>query len=309
MLDPQARAYIDWMIQRAAPPVSAMTPAQARQFFEERRAMTQPDPPAVTQVRDMDADGVPVRLFRPMDVDADGPRPALVYLHGGGWLVGNLDSHDVLCRQLALASGGAVVAVDYRLAPEHRFPAALDDSLTALRWVRRHATALQLDAARIAVGGDSAGGNLAAAACLALREGKEALPTFQLLVYPVTDLRQGMPSYTTNAQGYGLTRESMAHYRALYTPDAVHWTDWRASPLLAKDHRGLPPALVLTAGFDPLRDEGRAYADALSAAGVPTQYVCFERQIHGFLTMSRIIDEASLAVALCGSALQRAWSV
>jgi acetyl esterase len=307
MLDPQARAYIDWMIQRGAPPVQSTTPHQARQFFEERRALTQPDPPEVAEVRSLDADGVPLRLFRSAAADAGRPSPVLVYLHGGGWLVGNLDSHDVLCRQLALSSQGAVVAVDYRLAPEHPFPAALDDSLTALRWIRRHAAALDLDGSRLAVGGDSAGGNLAASACLALRAGGEPLPGFQLLVYPVTDLRQGMPSYTANAQGFGLTRDAMAHYRALYVPEAAQWTDWRASPLLADDHRGLPPALVLTAGFDPLRDEGRAYADALSAAGVPTQFVCFERQIHGFFSMSRIIDEASLAVALCGSALRRAW--
>jgi acetyl esterase len=143
--------------------------------------------------------------------------------------------------------------------------------------------------------------------CLALREAGEALPNFQLLIYPATDMRAVAPSHQHNGQGYLLTRDSIAYYRGHYLADAVQWTDWRASPLLAASHRDLPPALVLTAGYDPLRDEGLQYADALSAAGVLTQYVCFERQVHGFITMGRVIDEARTAVTLCAAALRRAW--
>ena len=206
-------------------------------------------------------------------------------------------------RQLCAAAGIAVVAVDYRLAAEHRFPAAVDDCIEATRWVRSQAAALQLDAGRIAVGGDSAGGNLAAVVCLALRDAGEPVPVFQLLIYPATDMRAQAPSHSVNGQGYLLTSDTVAYYRGHYI-DEPAWSDWRASPLLAADLGGLPPALVLTAGFDPLRDEGRQYADALSAAGNRVQYVCFERQIHGFITMSKVLDEARTAVALCAAVLK-----
>lgn len=305
MLDPQARALIDLMIEKGVPPTHTLTPAQARAFYRDRRGFTQPDPPAMAEVRDLRAGAVPLRLYRPL---ASGEAlPVLLYLHGGGWTIGDLDTHDVLCRQLAREAGCAVVAVDYRMGPEHRFPAAVDDCVEAFRWVLAQAPDLHLDPRRTAVGGDSAGGNLAAALCLVQRDAGQPLPAFQLLIYPATDMRAVAPSHTTNGQGYMLTNDSIAWYRGNYIADAAQWTDWRASPLLAASHAGLPPALVLTAGFDPLRDEGLQYANALSAAGVPTQYVCFERQIHGFITMSRVIEEAHTAVALCGAALRRAW--
>lgn len=302
MLDPQARALIDLMIQKGVPPTHTLTPAQARQFYLERRTFTQPEPPAMQEVQDLQADGVAVRVYRPLQ----GVLPVLVYFHGGGWTIGDLDTHDVLCRQLAQASGCTVVSVDYRLGPEHRFPAAVDDCVQATRWVREHAVALKVDATRLAVGGDSAGGNLAAVVCLALREAQQALPAFQLLIYPATDMRAVALSHQTNGQGYMLTRDSIAYYRGHYIATEDQWTHWRASPLLASSHAGLPAALVLTAGYDPLRDEGLQYADALSAAGVATQYVCFERQIHGFITMGRVLDEANTAVALCGAAVRAA---
>jgi acetyl esterase len=306
MLDPQARALIDLMIERKVPPTHTLTPDEARRFYLERRFFTQPQAPEVGKVEALTTDaGVPLRLYRPQH---GGVPPVLVYFHGGGWTIGDLDTHDVLCRQLCLASGAAVVSVDYRLAPEHRFPAAADDCIAATRWVRRAAAALELDGSRIAVGGDSAGGNLAAVVCLALRDAGDPPPAFQLLIYPATDTRAVAPSHTSNGQGYVLTSDSVAYYRGHYTPDVSSWTDWRASPLLAASHAKLPPALVLTAGFDPLRDEGRQYADALSAAGVRTQYVCFERQIHGFITMSKVLDEARTAVALCGSVLREAFA-
>ena len=307
MLDPQARALIDLMIEKGVPPTHTLTPAQARAFYRDRRTFTQPEPPAMAQVRELRAGEVPLRLYRPAGTSGSERLPVLVYFHGGGWTIGDLDTHDVLCRQLAQASGAAVVSVDYRLGPEQRFPAAVDDCVAATRWVREQARDLALDASRLAVGGDSAGGNLAAVVCLVLREAGEPLPAFQLLIYPATDMRAVAPSHTSNGQGYLLTRDSIAYYRGHYLAEAAQWTDWRASPLLASDHRGLPPALVLTAGFDPLRDEGLQYANALSAAGVPAQYVCFERQIHGFITMGRLLEEANTAVELCAGALRRVW--
>jgi acetyl esterase len=194
------------------------------------------------------------------------------------------------------------------MGPEHRFPAAVDDCIAATRFARRHADDLGIDAGRIAVGGDSAGGNLAAVVAIALRDAGEAL-AFQLLIYPATDMRAVAPSHQTNGQGYLLTAESIAYYRGNYIADPASWSDWRASPLLAADLSRLPPALILTAGYDPLRDEGRQYADALSAAGNRAQYVCFERQIHGFITMARVIAEADSAVDLCAAVLRRALAV
>jgi acetyl esterase len=309
MLDPQARALIDLMVERQLPPTHTLSVADARRVYRDRRSFTQPDPPPVGEVRDLQAEGpqgaIPLRLYKPAGAGA-GALPVLVYFHGGGWVIGDLDTHDVVCRTLCAGSGCAVVAVDYRLGPEHRFPAAVDDAHAAVRWLRAQGAALGLDAARLALGGDSAGGNLAAVTAIAMRQAGEAPARLQLLIYPTTDMRAVAPSHTTNGQGYVLTRDTIAYFRGHYIADAAQWADWRASPLLAEDLSHLPPALVLTAGFDPLRDEGRQYADALSAAGVATQYVCFERQIHGFITMGRVIDEANTALDLCGAALRRA---
>jgi len=260
----------------------------------------------VASVRDLVGDGIPMRLVMPLQPSTTPP-PLLVYFHGGGWVIGDLDTHDTLCRSLAANAGCAVLAVDYRLSPEHRFPAAVDDAVAAFRFARREAEALGVDAARIAVGGDSAGGNLAAVTCLAQRDAGGPLPVFQLLIYPATDMRCVAPSHAANGEGLLLTADLIAWFTGHYMADAPR-DDWRASPLLAARHDGLPPALVLTAGFDPLRDEGRQYADVLSAAGVPTQYVCFERQIHGFAPMGRVLDEANTAVDLCAAALRRAFS-
>jgi len=323
MLDPQARALLDLMIQNRVPPVHTLSPADARRFYRDRRSFTQPEPPAMAEVRELSMQGpggaVPMRFYRPLAASgvpgASGAAlPLLVYFHGGGWTIGDLDTHDVLCRQLATAGGCAVLSVDYRLAPEHRFPGAVEDCVAATEWARAQAGALGIDVRRIAVGGDSAGGNLAAVVALTLRDaargGASPAPALaaQLLIYPATDMRAVAPSHQANAQGYLLTADSIAYYRGHYTPEQATWNDWRVSPLLAKDLTGLPPALVLTAGFDPLRDEGRQYADALSAAGNRVQYVCFERQVHGFITMSRVLDEANSAVALSGAVLQRVWA-
>ena len=231
MLDPQARALIDLMVERGVPAVHTLTPAEARRYYLERRYFTQPEPPAVAEVRDLQTgDGVPLRLYRP---NAAGVHPVLVYFHGGGWTIGDLDTHDVLCRQLCVTAEVAVAAVDYRLGPEHRFPAAVDDCVAATRWLQREGAALGLDSARLAVGGDSAGGNLAAVVALVMRDAGDAAPAFQLLIYPATDMRAVAPSHTSNGQGYLLTADSVAYYRSQYIADATMWSDWRASPLLA----------------------------------------------------------------------------
>jgi len=310
MLDPQARALLDLMIERGVPPTHTLEPVEARRLYRERRSFTQPPALTMAEVRDLSIGGpagpIGLRLYRPESAAALAP--ALVYYHGGGWVIGDLDTHDVLCRELAHRSGCVVVAVDYRLAPEHRFPAAVDDCLAATRWVQAQAATLGIDASRIALGGDSAGGNLATVTAIGLRDSGGFKPRFQLLIYPGTDMRAVAPSHTSNGQGYMLTADTIAYFRGKYIPSESNWSDWRASPLLHPDLSKLPPALVITAGFDPLRDEGRQYADALSKAGVPTQCVCFERQIHGFITMGRVIEESNTAVALCGLALQRAMA-
>ena len=199
-----------------------------------------------------------------------------------------------------------MVSVDYRMGPEDRFPAAVDDCVAATRWVRAHAGELGVDPSRLAVGGDSAGGNLAAVVAIVARDAGGLPIAYHLLIYPATDQRRVHPSHETNGKGYLLEAATIAYYHDNYIDDTALDLDWRASPLLCRDLSRLPPALVLTAGFDPLRDEGLAYADALVAAGNKATYVCFERQIHGFITMGKVIDEANSAVALCAAETGRA---
>ena len=307
MLDPQAQALMQLMIEKGVPPVNTLTPLEARASYRSRRSFTQPDAPEVHQVENKMVVhmgmNLPVRVYHPQSAKLNLALPALVYLHGGGWTIGDLDTHDVLCRSLCLQAEVVVVSVDYRLGPEQPFPAAYEDTLAAFHWTVQNANELGIDASRIAIGGDSAGGNLSAAACLGLR-GQVVQPAFQLLIYPATIMWQDTASYHANGTGYMLTKESIAYYTENYLRNREDAQDWRASPQLAESHADLPPALVMTAGFDPLRDEGLMYADALSNAGVPTQYICFERQIHGFITMGRIMQEANTAVTLCASVLK-----
>ena len=307
MLDPQAQALMNLMIEKGIPPVQTQTPVEARAAYRARRTFTQPDAPEVGRVQDLQFSHsgvcIAVRVYHPQG--ADTALPALVYLHGGGWTIGDLDTHDTLCRTLSLETGYVVVSVDYRMGPEVRFPAAYNDCLAAFQWTVRHADALGIDPKKIAVGGDSAGGNLAAAVSLGLR-GQAVTPAYQLLIYPAVDMHCRAPSHTHNGQGYLLTKNSITWFVGNYLAKPQDADDWRASPLLAKSHADLPPALVLTAGFDPLRDEGLQYADALSQAGVATEYICFERQIHGFITMGRVLRESNTAVSLCAQSLRRA---
>ena len=270
MLHPQARALLDLIETRGVPPTHTLSPADARALYRDRRALAQPAPQAVASVVDLNADGlhgtIPLRLYKPLPA-TPGALPVLVYFHGGGWTIGDLDTHDTLCRELANGAGCAVLAVDYRMGPEHRFPAAVDDCIAATRWAHAHAATLGLDATRIAVGGDSAGGNLAAAVAIAARDAGDLPLAYQLLIYPATDMRATAPSHTSNGQGYLLTADTIRYFHDHYITDRAHDLDWRASPLLHPDLAKLPPALVLTAGFDPLRDEGAAYAKALTDAG------------------------------------------
>ena len=313
MLHPQARALLDFIDQRGLPPTHTLTPVDARTFYRERRFFTQPAPPEMSLVRDLQAEGphgdIPLRLYRPFGAAPDARLPVLVYYHGGGFVIGDLDTHDVLCRELANGSGCAVAAVDYRLAPEHPFPCAVDDCLAATYWVQRHSPALaslNVDATRLAVGGDSAGGNLAAVVAHLARDAGDLRIAFQLLIYPATDMRRLAPSHQTNGQGYLLTTDTLDYFMGHYIPDPAHILDTRASPLLHDDLTRLPPAFVLTAGYDPLRDEGLAYSQRLSEAGNRATHICFERQIHGFITMGKVIDEANAAVALCAGEIRRA---
>ena len=221
-------------------------------------------------------------------------------------MIGDLETHDVLCRQLTAESGASVVAVDYRLAPEHKFPAAVDDAWAATRWVAAHAAGLGVDAGRLAVGGDSAGGTLAAVVTLLARERGGPSLALQVLIYPVTDLGAETRSYADFADGFMLTRETMRWFSAQYLNGGREAADWRASPLRAPSLAGLPPALVVTAGFDPLRDEGEAYARQLREAGVRVDATCYGGMIHGFVPMGRLIESGNRAVAHIGASLREA---
>ncbi|GAB3665704.1 alpha/beta hydrolase [Ramlibacter alkalitolerans] len=310
MLHPQARDLLRLIEEKGVPPMHTLSPADARSYYLERRFFTQPEPPHVAAMRELEAAGPagPIRLrsYRPLGTPEDAVLPVLVYFHGGGWVIGDLETHDTLCRELCNLSGTAVIAVDYRLAPEHRFPAAVDDAIAATQWISDNAASLKVDANRLAVGGDSAGGNLAAVVALHARDSGRLPIAFQLLIYPATDQRRNAPSHTSNGQGYLLTKETITYFHDHYFGDDSHDEDWRASPLLAQSHADLPRAFILTAGYDPLRDEGLQYAQKLSEAGSRATLVNFERAVHGFILMGRVMDEANVAVHLCASQLVHA---
>jgi acetyl esterase len=303
-LDPQAKAVIELVIKSGRPAFHQLSPKDARQMFRETRPASTPPAPEIGAVKDLTAGGVPVRLYRPKDAPASAALPALIYFHGGGWVIGDLETHDVLCRQLTAGAGIAVVSVDYRLAPEHKFPAAADDAWAATRWVAAHATDLGVDAGRLAVGGDSAGGNLAAVVALLARDQGGPAIALQVLLYPVTDVAAEAQSYADFADGFMLTRDSMRWFIAHYLNDRSQATDWRVSPLRAPSLAGLPPALVVTAGFDPLRDEGDAYARRLREAGVRVDHVCYGGMLHGFAPMGRLIEAGNRAVAHVAATLR-----
>jgi len=298
----QVQALLERVARSPLPPYHTVSPFVARRIYRDTRAVLAPKAPEGVVVRLLAFPNYALRVYRPA---GDEVLPALVYFHGGGWTIGDVDTHDVLCRQLALGARCAVFSVDYRLAPEHPFPAAVEDCFAATRYVAEHAA--ELNVRGIAVGGDSAGGNLAAVVSLLARDAGSPAVAFQLLVYPATDQRCASASHERNAQGYLLTRDAIQYFRRNYLPNERDWGDWRASPLLAQSHSGLPPALVITAGYDPLVDEGRAYAEKLRSAGVAVEYRDYADMVHGFLLFGGALDSANAAVADCCAALRRAF--
>ena len=309
-LDPESQRLLDLMAAANRPAWISLTPVQAREQYLSTRAGAQGPRPGGVIVADRTIPGaggpVPVRLYRPESASPDAKLPALVFAHGGGWVFGNLDSHDVLCAQLAIEAGIAVFAIDYRLAPEARFPGAFDDVVAGLKWVAAHGASLGIDSSRLAIGGDSAGGNLSAAAAIWARDNNGPKLRMQLLAYPVTDAAARTESYSLFNDGFGLNAPTMEWFFDHYTPDKASRGDWRVSPLRAKSLAGLPPALVITAGYDPLRDEGRAYAWRLQKEGTVTDLIEFGGMLHGFLSSPMLLHGARRGAAMCATALREA---
>lgn len=305
-LDPQARFVLDQLAAQGGLDLTALSPADARAAFEKMRLPLPVEPVARAEDRSIPgpAGAIPVRVYAAEGVST--PAPALVYFHGGGWVIGSLESHDPFCRALANRTGAVIVSADYRLAPEARYPAAAEDCYAVTRWVAENGAGLGIDGTRLAVGGDSAGGNLAAAVALMARDRKGPALRHQLLIYPVTDADFDTTSYRDNADGYMLTREGMQWFWNHYVPDAAQRREPYAAPLRAADLAGLPPATVQTAEFDPLRDEGEAYAARLRDAGIETTLTRYDGQIHGFAAMFEIFDAGKRALEESATALRRA---
>ena len=309
-LDPDVLLVLDMIRLAGRPPFEQLTPAEAREAYLKSRAVLQPEPEPVAEARDLAAPGphgpIPLRLYRPDG--APGPLPGLIYYHGGGWLLGGLDSHDGVCRRFANAARCVVVSVDYRMAPEHKFPAAVDDCAAATAWAIGQAATLGIDPARVAVGGDSAGGNLAAVMALMARDGSLPKLAFQLLIYPATDMTMTTVSSQTVGPGVPLTSATMKWFIDHYMRGPADLTDWRASPIRAASVAGTAPALVLTAAADPLRDEGIAYAARLEREGVRTTAIHLTDQIHGFMSMGKVIRAADTAIDMMAASLRRAFA-
>jgi acetyl esterase len=297
MLDVEARMLLDLMekaIQEGRPRLNTLPYAVGRQAVDKMSEDSEADPPQVGEVIDGDfaspGGKIRFRRYRPSG-GAAGPLPTLIYYHGGGFVIGNIETHDSTCRRLANKSRCQVISIDYRLSPEHPFPAPIDDGVAAFRHIRDNAAAFAADAERLAVGGDSAGGAIAAVVCQVLRDEGEQGPAFQMLIYPATDSSKQSVSRVAFAEGYFLTKDLMDWFWKAYVPADTDLADLRLSPLLAKDFKGLPPAFVLTAGYDPLRDEGRAYADRLIDAGIKATYVNYPGTIHGFFSLTRFLSQ------------------
>ncbi|MBY0320625.1 MAG: alpha/beta hydrolase [Reyranella sp.] len=309
-LDPESQRLIDLMAAANRPAWTTLSPQAARDLYLSLRPGAQGPRPVEAKVVDRTIPGpagdLAVRLYRPAAAPADAKLPCLVYAHGGGWVFGNLDSHDVLCAQLALEAGIVVFAVDYRLAPEARFPGAFDDVVAGLKWVAANGASIGVDSSKLAIGGDSAGGNLAAAVAIWARDNGGPKLRLQLLAYPVTDAVGRAESYRRYEDGYGLNAATMEWFFDHYTPDKGARSDWRVSPLRAKSLGGLPPALVITAGYDPLRDEGRAYAYRLHQEGTQADLVEFGGMLHGFLSSPMLLHGARRGTSLAAAALREA---
>lgn len=296
-LHPQAQAVADFYAAMRTTPFEELSPADARALYNAGQV---PSTESVHEIRDVQAGSIPCRLYRPSAKTDIG---LLVFFHGGGWVIGDLNSHDGVCRSLANKSGHAVLSVDYRLAPEHKFPAAFDDCVAAVKWAFENAKSLGIDNSRMAVGGDSAGGNLAAAVALA-----EVVPLkFQMLIYPAVDMRMESPSINENANAPILTKAVMSWFVAHYMSGDADRTNINASPMLASDEllKKMPPAIVITAQYDPLRDEGEAYGKRLVENGVSTTITRYNGAFHGFFNMITILDDAQSAHAQASTLLKK----
>ena len=307
-LDPKVREFLDLGAAAGFPPTHTLSPTEARELMVKRRALLDATPEPVARVEDRAIPGpsgeIPVRLYAP---SADEALPVLVFFHGGGWVIGSIDTHDMVCRALANAAGCLVVSVDYRLAPETCFPGAAEDCYAATAWVAEHARSLGADGSRIAVAGDSAGGNLTAAVTLMARDRSGPPLAFQWLIYPVAAPDFETESYQSCAEGYGLTRADMIWFWDHYVPEVSDRSNPYVAPLSAEDLSGLPPALVITAEYDPLRDEGEALAARLREAGVPTTLKRYDGQIHGFVSNFTVMEQGRVAIDQAAAALRNAF--
>ena len=307
-LDPDAAAVLNAFREAGRPPYETLSPAEARQMYLAGRVVTNPEPPELASVDALAIPGragsIPARVYRPLTLrETNGLSPCLVFFHGGGWVIGNLDSHDVVCRTLAHEGQLIVISVDYRLAPEHRFPAAVEDAIAATEWISNNAGSLGIDAAGLFVGGDSAGGNHAAVVAINAREAGPKVAG-QVLIYPATDFSMSHPSHSEPETSALLTHSVIRWFSDHYLNGADGIGDWRASPARTQNLSGLPPAFVLTAGADPLRDEGDEFAVRLGNAGVPVTYRTYPGQFHGFITMGKLLPKAGEAMREIGNWLK-----
>ena len=303
-LHPQAQAVCDLVNAMGEVPPSNERLQEIRDGFATLVVMGAGPPEAVFAITDADADGVPVRVYRPAP---DPALPVIVYFHGGGWTIGSVEQFDLVARQIANAANAVVVSVDYRLAPEHPFPVPLDDCWRALTWTAKNASAFGGDGARLAVMGDSAGGNLAAVCALMASDAEGPELAMQVLVYPVVDCDFATGSYRENGRGYLLTEADMKWFFSCYVADDAERGDWRVSPLRSADLHGVAPAVVVTAEFDPLRDEGQAYARRLDEDGVRVVHLAYEGMIHAFFGLSAAFDASRDALDRVGAELRQAF--
>jgi acetyl esterase len=309
ILDPDAAAVYRIYQESGRPPYETVTPPEARELYLKGCIAASPEAPELQRVAPLSIPAphgtIAARVYLPRTVrKRSGSAPALVFYHGGGWVIGDLDTHDVACRKLAHEGELVLIAIDYRLAPEHKFPAAVDDAITAAKWIAANAKELGIDAARLSVGGDSAGGNLAAVVALSARGGDGPAIAGQVLIYPATDFAMSHPSHNEPETSVLLTHSVIRWFSDHYLDGTADRGDWRASPARAQTLAGLPPAYVLTAGADPLRDEGADYARRLKADGVAVTYRHFPGQFHGFFTMGKFLQQANVAASEIGAWLR-----